>query len=153
MRHDRETSTSWEPVIAAVDDDGLASLVVATAAELAERLEVPLTVVHSPHPGVFVTGEPYRAALERGRAFVDRVTEGHEVDEYVVEADLPERLIAGLAREGASMIVLGTSRRTGFRAAILGSVSQAVMASAPCPVVTVSALAAHEQESGEALRA
>jgi hypothetical protein len=36
------------------------------------------------------------------------------------------------------MIVIGTRRRSGLRAAISGSVSHAVIADAPCPVVTVS---------------
>ena len=34
------------------------------------------------------------------------------------------------------MIVIGTRRRTGLRAALLGSVSQSVVASAECPVLT-----------------
>ena len=147
--HARPPGSSGEPVIAAVDDDSLAPAVVATAAALAERLDVPLTVVHSPHPDIFVTGEPYRAALEHGHAFVDRVTQGYDVDERVVEADFPGRLISGLAREGASMIVLGTRGRTGLRAAIMGSVSQAVIANAPAPVVTVSALASHALDRSE----
>jgi nucleotide-binding universal stress UspA family protein len=131
-----------EPVICAIDDDGLADVVFATGAELAERLDVPLTVVHSPHPNVFIAGDAHRAALERGHALMDRVTAGHHVDVRVVEADEPGRLISAIAREGASMIVLGTRRRTGFRAAILGSVSHAVIANAECPVVTVSELMA-----------
>jgi nucleotide-binding universal stress UspA family protein len=134
------------PVICAVDDDDLAPAVLATAAVLARRLGVPLTVVHSPDPDVYVTGEPHRQALERGYALVDRLSEAHRVDERVVEADDPARLIIALAREGASMIVLGTRRRTGLRAAILGSVSQAVVAEAQCPVVTVSALATQAGE-------
>jgi nucleotide-binding universal stress UspA family protein len=109
---------------------------------LAERLDVPLTVVHSPHPNIFIAGEAHRGVLEAGHALVDRVTEGYQVDQRVIEADDPGRLISAVAREGASMIVLGTRRRTGFRAAILGSVSHAVIASAECPVVTVSSLMA-----------
>ncbi|HET6550586.1 MAG TPA: universal stress protein [Solirubrobacter sp.] len=137
------------PVICAVDDDDLAPTVLATAAMLARRLGVPLTVVHSPYPDVYVTGEPHRQALERGYAFIDRLSESHPVDQRVVEADDPARLIMALAREGASMIVLGTRGRTGLRAAILGSVSHAVLADAQCPVVTVSALAAPAVETPE----
>jgi nucleotide-binding universal stress UspA family protein len=139
-------------VICAVDDDGLAPAVVATAAALAERLNVPLTVVHSAYPSIFVTGERHRVALERGNALVDRVIEGYDVQGRVVEAYDPARLITALAHEGASMIVLGTRRRTGLQAAILGSVSQAVIAAAPCPVVTVSALASGALEgAGDAI--
>jgi nucleotide-binding universal stress UspA family protein len=126
------------PVVCAVDDDGLAADVIATGAALAERLNVSLTVVHSPYPDVFLTGEARRLALERGHALVDEVTDGYVVDERIVEVDDPARLISAVAAEGASLIVLGTRGRTGLKAALLGSVSQAVMASAPCPVVTVS---------------
>src|SRR3954469_21223693 len=75
------------PVICAIDDDGLAERVMATGAGLAQPLSVPLTVVHSPYPDVFVTGEPRRLALARGSALVDRVADGLDVDERVVEAD------------------------------------------------------------------
>ena len=77
------------PVICAVDDDGLAPGVLATGAMLAERLNVPLTVVHSAHPDVFLTGEPHRVVLERGNALVDRLTEGYHVDGRVVEVEEP----------------------------------------------------------------
>ena len=59
-------------MICAVDGDDLAGVVLATAAVLAAQLAVPLTVIHSPDPDVFLVGEPADAALERGNAFVDR---------------------------------------------------------------------------------
>jgi nucleotide-binding universal stress UspA family protein len=148
----RPPGRSRGPVICAIDGDALAPDVLATATALAERLDAPLTVVHSPHPDPFLTGEPYRDAMERGHALVDRLTQDYRVDERVVEVDEPARLISALAREGASMIVLGTRGRTGLRAAILGSVSQAVIAGAPAPVVTVSALASGALERLQAAR-
>lgn len=141
-----------EPVICAVDDDALAQDVLATGAALAERLNARLTVVHSPHADNFIIGEAHRLAIERGNEFVDRLTEGYRVDERVVEVDYPGRLITALASEGASMIVVGTRRRTGLRAAILGSVSHAVIADAPCPVVTVSEAASQAVKSDFAER-
>jgi nucleotide-binding universal stress UspA family protein len=135
------------PVMCAIDDDGLAPGVLATAAAIAERLDVALTVVHSPYPSIFLNGERYRRALERGNALVDRLTDGYRVDSRIVEIGEPGRLISNVAREGASMVVLGTRGRTGLRAAILGSVSQAVSAQAPCPVVTVSADGAPSDET------
>ena len=141
-----------EPVICALDDDGLAPDVLATGAALAAHMNARLTVVHSPHADSFITGEAHRVAIERGNELVDRLTEGYRVDDRVVEVDAPGRLITALAREGASMIVLGTRRRTGLRAAMLGSVSHAVIAEAPCPVVTVSECAAQTIQSDFAER-
>jgi nucleotide-binding universal stress UspA family protein len=125
------------PVICAVDRDDLAPDVLATAAVLAAQLAVPLTVIHSPDPDVFLTGEPRRAALERGNTFVEQLSEGFTLDGRVVELDDPARLVIAVAREGASMIVIGTRGRTGLRAALLGSVSQTVIRSATCPVLAI----------------
>jgi nucleotide-binding universal stress UspA family protein len=127
------------PVVCAVDDDDLAPRVVETAAGFAERFDAPLTVVHSPYPDRFLTGEPYRSALEAGHAFVERVTEGVEVDEYVVEIGPPEQLIADVADQGAALIVVGNRGRGRLETALRGSVSQAVITNATCPVLAVSA--------------
>ena len=64
------------PVICAIDNDDLAAGILACAAVLAAQLSVPLTVIHSPDPDILLSGEPRRAALERGNAFVDRVADG-----------------------------------------------------------------------------
>lgn len=138
------------PVICAVDDDALAPAVMATAAEVAERIGAPLVVVHCPYTDVFVTGEPRLAALDRGNAFVDRLTEGYDVDERIVEVGDPRRLVTALTREGASMVVIGTRGRTGLRAALLGSVSHGVIADAACPVITVSETAVEHLEAAAA---
>jgi nucleotide-binding universal stress UspA family protein len=125
------------PVICAVDRDGLAPDVIATASVVAAQLAVPLTVVHSSAPDVFVTGEARRVALESGNAFLDDLSAGYTVDTRIVEVEDPARLVAAVANEGATMIVIGTRRRGGFRSALLGSVSHAVIESAECPVLTV----------------
>jgi len=138
--------SSWDgsgvqprPVVCAVDDDGLAARVLETAAALAERFDAPLTIVHSPYPGRFLTGEPYLSAIEAGRAFVERLTDGIDVTEYVVEIGAPDQLIADIADEGAALIVLGNRGRGRLEATLRGSVSHAVIAKASCPVVAVSA--------------
>ncbi len=134
------------PVVCAVDGGDLAGVVLATAAVLAAQLAVPLTVIHSPDPDVFLIGEPRRAALERGNAFVEELADGYTVDERVVDLDDPARLVTAVAEQGATMIVIGTRRRTGLRAALLGSVSREVIARATCPVLTVPSPAARPQE-------
>ncbi|HEX6027330.1 MAG TPA: universal stress protein [Solirubrobacter sp.] len=137
-------------MICAVDDDALAPAVMETGAAVAERMGAPLVVVHCPHPDIYVTGEPRRLAIERGHEFVDRLTDDYDVDERIVEVGDPRQLITALSREGASMVVIGTSGKTGLRAAILGSVSHAVIAEAACPVVTVSEAAVERLEAAAA---
>ena len=128
------------PVVCAIDCDKLAADVLATAAVLAAQLSVPLAVVHSPDSDLFLSGEARRLALEHGNAFLDDISAGHVVDERIVVLDDPVRLVEAVAEEGASMIVIGTRRRSGLRSALLGSVSHAVIARAECPVLTVSSL-------------
>jgi nucleotide-binding universal stress UspA family protein len=124
-------------VICAVDRDDLAPDVIATASVVAAQLAVPLTVVHSTAPDVFLSREARRVALECGNAFLDDLSAGYTVDERIVDVDDPARLVGAVAKEGASMIVIGTRRRGGLRSALLGSVSHALIESAECPVLTV----------------
>lgn len=124
-------------VVCAVADDALAPHVVETAGELAIRLGLPLTLVHSPETDIFLSPEAYRDELDRGHAFLDRVASAHPEAERVVQVGHPGELVKHTAREGASLIVVGTRGRGPLTAALLGSVSQEVARYAPCPVVLV----------------
>jgi nucleotide-binding universal stress UspA family protein len=63
---------------------------------------------------------------------------GHlQVDTALVEGK-PAKAISGAAQQWqADMIVMGTHARKGLWRILFGSVSEAVMRQAPCPVVTV----------------
>ncbi len=63
------------------------------------------------------TPMPIRALVEEGR-----------VSSTIVEVS---------EREGCDMIVIGTHGRSGFRRFVLGSVAEAVVRTAGCPVLTV----------------
>ena len=72
--------------------------------------------------------ETTRAALGLGDA------------EMLVTAGSPGHRLCELAEElAASVIVMGTSGRSGLRRAVLGSVSDHVVRNAPCPVLTTGA--------------
>ena len=139
-RHD--PAIEPRPIVCAVDDDALAAQVLQTAAELAQRFEAPLLVVHSPYPDMFLTGERYLSTIEAGRAFVERVSDGIVVDEYIVEIGPPEQLIVDVADDAAALVVLGTRSRGRLESTLRGSVSHAVIANAKCPIVAVSVTAA-----------
>ena len=141
------------PVICAIDSDDLAVGTLASAAVLAAQLAVPLTVIHSPDPDTRLTGEPRRAALERGNAFVDQVAQGHTVDERVVDLDDPARLVIAVAEAGASLIVIGTHGQSGLHAALLGSLSQTIIRDAACPVLVIPSPAADVAPRPERLAA
>lgn len=51
--------------------------------------------------------------------------------------DAPDVIIQAAREIGADMIVMGTHGRRGLKRALLGSVAESVVRSAPCPVLTV----------------
>lgn len=76
----------------------------------------------------------------------------------VVESGSPAAQIVRYAgRHGIDLIVVGTHGRTGLTRALLGSVAERVVRTAPCPVLTVArepraAPAVHAEEPPAALR-
>ena len=60
--------------------------------------------------------------------------------EYLLREGNPVPEILRTAQEnGADLIVMGTHGRTGVRRLLMGSVAEAVLRKAPCPVLTVKA--------------
>lgn len=60
-----------------------------------------------------------------------------EIERLLVEGDAGEMLVAQSA--DADLVVVGSHGRSGFKAALLGSVSRYVVDRAECPVVVVKA--------------
>jgi nucleotide-binding universal stress UspA family protein len=143
---------SIKRIMLATDFSPQARHALDVAAELSARLQVPLLVVSAfqipmyPLPeGAFVAGGPAIAEI------VDRVSRdlaaekklavergAHEVDTLVVEGP-PAIEIVRLAKERAiDLIVLGSHGRGGITRALLGSVADRVVRTAPCPVTVVA---------------
>jgi nucleotide-binding universal stress UspA family protein len=86
---------------------------------------------------------PAREAAEAGarRQFDDLLARAKAADvdaSDVLRCGRPAEEIAKVAEsEFADLIVMGTHGRRGLRRLMLGSVAQQVVATAPCPVVTV----------------
>ncbi len=66
-------------------------------------------------------------ARERGVSLKTKIVRGYPADEIIKAAK----------EEGADMIVVGNLGRTGIERVLLGSVSEAVVRNAPCPVLVV----------------
>ena len=56
---------------------------------------------------------------------------------HVRIGDAREVILHAAEEIGADMIVMGTHGRRGFKRALLGSVAETVVRSAPCPVLTI----------------
>lgn len=64
-------------------------------------------------------------------------TAGVRADSRLLEGIVHAEIVQAARRIGADLIVMGTHGRTGLAKALLGSVAARVIASAPCPVLTV----------------
>jgi nucleotide-binding universal stress UspA family protein len=137
------------PVVVGVDGSSLSKDAVAFAFEQASQRRVPLAAVYTWSiefvEGVVVTtpGTPqWRAIQERHELTVGESLAGWrekfpdvEVEVHI-EHDRPADALAS-ASEKACLVVVGARGRGGFRGLLLGSVSQAVLHRAHCPVAVV----------------
>ncbi|MDP8946254.1 MAG: universal stress protein [Actinomycetota bacterium] len=148
-------------VLLATDGSREADLAARTAADLAQKTNSELHVVHA--FGIAPVGPPVypeatdlqsveyeaeseqrqriseqrarevlEAEVQKVRSFGDTVAQGHLIEGRVA----PE--IVGLAEEiGAGLIVMGSRGLGGIRRALMGSVSDSVVRHAHCPVLVV----------------
>jgi len=137
------------PIVCCVDDSDGSRRALATARELASGLGVELVLLHVAPP----TEAPGVSAAAAGQERL-REDELRTADELLArlshEAGLTgqprrrtavgraaETIVAVCEDEGAGLVVLGSRGRGGLAAAVLGSVSATVAATAPCPCVVV----------------
>jgi nucleotide-binding universal stress UspA family protein len=148
-------------ILLATDGSREAELAARTAADLAQKTQSELHVVHA--FGIAPVGPPvypeatvlqsveYEAEIEEGQRISERrarevleaqmetirsvggtVAEGHFMEGRVASE------IVGLAEEiGAGLIVMGSRGVGGIRRALMGSVSDSVVRHAHCPVLVV----------------
>ncbi len=139
-------------ILLAIDGSEEAELASRKAVDLADEIDSELYVVHVGQLPNFLSGGPgtvgydgilYKQIEQESRELFRKlvwqvkVSGGTVVGAYLRmgEVDLE---IVGLAKElGADMIVMGCRGRRGIRRMIGGSVSDAVIRHAPCPVLVV----------------
>jgi nucleotide-binding universal stress UspA family protein len=147
-----EMGTFPTRILLAIDGSEEAELASRKAVELANEIDSELYVVHVGLLPNFLTGGPgtvgydgilYEQIEQESREVLRKlvwqvkVSGGTVVGAYIRmgEVDLE---IVGLAKElGADLIVMGCRGRHGIRRMIGGSVSDAVIRHAPCPVLVV----------------
>lgn len=134
------------PVVVGVDESEQAHRALEFAFATATRLGRGLHVVHAftmppfmPAHGIILMEPPEVAARLAAIDSVDRILAGWsekypdvKVRREVVRGNAGQALVE--AGTGASLVVVGSRGRGGFAGLVLGSVSQHVLASAPCPV-------------------
>lgn len=134
-------------VVVGVDGSPLSDLAVGFAFAEADRLQQPLTAVHAWLPWHADEPEPFRAdppeAAREAAVLSERLAGHRELhpDVQVSRVVRGRHPLAALleAAAGAGLVVVGSHGRGGLRSALLGSVSRALLHSAPCTTVVVRA--------------
>jgi universal stress protein A len=138
-------------ILVPIDFSPNADQAMAWAIDLARRYDASLVVTYVVQPvawpaspdGLVVAPSDLLATARRELGMsLDRARESVEAAGIHAEAVLidgsPAPAIAELARhKGVDLIVMGTHGRTGITHALLGSVAEKVLRTAPCPVLTV----------------
>lgn len=139
-------------IICASDFSSASRKAFATAVMLAKANRAAVTMVHVVTPIVRLAPDQYVASttweeIEIGtRAWaqeqIDRLAAkakraGIRATALLLEGDAPEEIVRAARLKRSDLLVLGTHGRTGLSKFFLGSVAERVVATAPCPVVTV----------------
>ena len=140
-------------ILAPTDLSELSCSGVRYALELAREQSAEIIVQHVIPMGEdwFCAHEefsPVRELMEKERAALDKFLRERFADSFdlveirqKVEVGTPHANIIEMAeREGIDLIVMSTHGRTGLDHMLLGSVTEKVVARAPCPVLAIPAM-------------
>jgi universal stress protein A len=94
----------------------------------------------------------YRTEMERMLARVPVPDPGVRVERLLKEGEIGAVVLHTAEETSCDLIVMGTHGRTGPGLKVLGSVTQAVLCKAPCPVLSVTAPTVEEPRGETAAR-
>jgi nucleotide-binding universal stress UspA family protein len=119
------------------------------ARELAHQFDAALHLIHIAENPFLRAVVSDRRALDDAalRWLEDRLTDAerqHGAVAILQQSDEPANEILRYAKSAdINLIVIGTHGRTGLARVVLGSVAEAVVRAAPCPVLTVHSATEH----------
>lgn len=128
---------------------------MALAVSLARDNHAALLIVHVEEPPVaYGGGEMYYGELgptrQKLRSMLEAIRPADDsvVCEHHLVPGEPASAIVDFAKEmNVDLIVMGTHGRTGIKRVLMGSVAEAVVRNAPCPVLTYKPLASKSTRS------
>ena len=139
-------------ILCASDFSKTSGKALMSAIDLAKANRARLTIVHAHVPIVPLVPEQYleastwdRVNIETRRwaeRQVEKLVEkarkrGVRASAMMVTGDPAQQIVRMARSKRADLIVVGTHGRRGFSKFFLGSVAERVIATAPCPVMTV----------------
>jgi nucleotide-binding universal stress UspA family protein len=141
----KDTALGWKKIVLATDGSKFSAAATDRAIDFARAYGGSLLVISVVDvPAEFYAESPKAAEqlLAQAKQYVADAKKraeaaGVATEGFTAEGDTYEAVV-NLARErGAEMIVLGSHGRTGLRRLLMGSVTEAVIGYAPCPVLVV----------------
>lgn len=141
-----EVSMSFQRILVAVDEEPIAARAADVGIELARALAARLAFIFVAEPiaapdGGIPASELIASAEQDGKRVLAGFRQQLPADAtplQFVKVGKPAAEIIKAANEWpADVIVIGSHGRTGVTRALLGSVAEAVMRHAPCPVLVI----------------
>lgn len=139
-------------ILVATDFREAAAAALDYAVRLGQKLGATVFLVHTyelpvvglPDGVIVLTAEMASHMISAAEAALKKEIEPYAARGIVVrtileQGDPREGVLAAAKKSGADLIVLGTHGRRGLARALLGSVAEAVVRTAPVPVLTVHA--------------
>ena len=137
-------------ILLAVDLEGHEDAVLEEAIAFARSLSAPLTILHvvripmstaaSADPVLFdAVGRWLRESAEQGLGEMCRKSAAAGVSAHplILDGWPAEKILEAIRDLGADLVILGTHQRSAPLRFLIGSVATALVAAAPCPVLTV----------------
>lgn len=118
------------------------------AVKLAGKLNARILLLHAigvptlgiPELGLALTSTMMESLVQENSAALDRLATSKlpaQIETLLRSGDARDVIALAAKEFDADLIVMGTHGRRGFRRALLGSVAEGVVRTAPCPVLTI----------------
>lgn len=140
----------FQKVLIAVDDDPIAAHAAEVGMDLAHSLHAQVALIHAidpslifaPEAGIAADELALRAEQDGTRLMVDfraRLPAATHALQFIPQGPPGSEIVKAAREWAADLIVIGSHGRHGITRALVGSVAEAVMRDAPCPVLVVRA--------------
>lgn len=147
----------WQTILVPVDFSEPSRQAFQVACSLARDHGSQIIVLHVAVPPPFVRTSELHRALEVPNGYAQELICGLRQDysdttlaiqHLLKDGLLVQQILDAVRESGADLIVMGTHGRSGMTRVLLGSVAEAVLRQAPCPVLTIKATGAMNQATG-----
>jgi nucleotide-binding universal stress UspA family protein len=141
-------SASFQKILIAVDGEPVAAHAAEIGIQMANCLKAEVAFIHAVDPALIhapgvASEELLREAEREGRRMLDALPRGVGPSltalQFIRIGKAAHEILTAAKEWPADLIVMGSHGRHGIPRVLLGSVAEAVMRHAPCPVLVVRA--------------